>query len=526
MTNVPTVVAHADWSILPAKRWVATAHLRGDGYVADAPRSVGDARRLIASLVLSPSATILAGFDFPIGVPTAYARVAGVRRFRALLDGLGAPPWDEFAKPARVAAEISLHRPFYPEGNGRGTRKDDLVEAFRATRWEDLLRECDRGQLDRPAAECLFWTLGPKQVGRAALTGWTEVLRPALAEGARLWPFDGALEKLLQEAGCVVAETYPADAVRLLNLELPSPRGGKRDPRYRQRVGRSLVTTAETDKAVRLSPALREVLLDGFGPDPNGEDPFDAVIGLLAMLEVVLERRPDGAPLSAAVREVEGWMLGYVVPESAHATDKTSVPPEPASRDWPLPELLPSRLTGAEPAIDDGRPVPGLTVLDFWRWAASDLADNVVRGWFAEFIVAAALGTHDGVRQSWDTVDVKTKAGKTIQVKCSAYLQSWAQKKLSQVNFSVKPARAWDQETGTREDRAGRHADVYVFVHQKHMDKATLDPLDLTQLDFYVVPTSVVEARWPGRVRVSLAAVREAACPIRYAELRREIEAL
>ena len=92
MTNVPTVVAHADWSILPVKRWVATAHLRGDGYVADAPRSVGDARRLIASLVPSPSAIILAGFDFPIGVPTAYARVAGVRHFRALLDGLGAPP--------------------------------------------------------------------------------------------------------------------------------------------------------------------------------------------------------------------------------------------------------------------------------------------------------------------------------------------------------------------------------------------------------------------------------------------------
>ena len=101
MTNVPTVVAHADWSILPVKRWVATAHLRGDGYVADAPRSVGDARRLIASLVPSPSAIILAGFDFPIGVPTAYARAAGVRHFRALLDGLGAPPWDEFAKPAR-----------------------------------------------------------------------------------------------------------------------------------------------------------------------------------------------------------------------------------------------------------------------------------------------------------------------------------------------------------------------------------------------------------------------------------------
>ena len=138
-----------------------------------------------------------------------------------------------------------------------------------------------------------------------------------------------------------------------------------------------------------------------------------------------------------------------------------SVPPEPASRDWPLPELLPARLTGAEPVIDDGRPVPRLTVLDFWRWAASDLADNVVRGWFAEFIVAAALGTHDGVRQSWDTVDVKTKAGKTIQVKCSAYLQSWAQKELSQVNFSVKPTRAWDAAVNgiesNRKDNSGAY---------------------------------------------------------------------
>ena len=39
-------------------------------------------------------------------------------------------------------------------------------------------------------------------------------------------------------------------------------------------------------------------------------------IGLLNV-GVVLERRSDEAPLSAAVREVEGWMLGYVVSESA-----------------------------------------------------------------------------------------------------------------------------------------------------------------------------------------------------------------
>ena len=80
---------------------------------------------------------------------------------------------------------------------------------------------------------------------------------------------------------------------------------------------------------------------------------------------VTPSRIPHATHRSAAVREVERWILGYVVPESAHETDKTSVSPEPAPRDWPLPELLPSRLTGAEPVIEDGRPVPGLTVLDF-----------------------------------------------------------------------------------------------------------------------------------------------------------------
>ena len=93
------------------------------------------------------------------------------------------------------------------------------------------------------------------------------------------------------------------------------------------------------------------------------------------------------------------------------------------------------------------------------------------------------------------------------------------------VRFSVKATRAWDPETGTMKAR-GRHADVYVFLHQKHTDKATLNPLDLTQFDFYVVSTAVVEARWPGRRVVSLAAVRELTRPIRYAELRRDIEAL
>jgi hypothetical protein len=34
----------------------------------------------------------------------------------------------------------------------------------------------------------------------------------------------------------------------------------------------------------------------------------------------------------------------------------------------------------------------GYTLLDFWRWSASDLVSNATRGRLAEFIVAKALG--------------------------------------------------------------------------------------------------------------------------------------
>jgi len=52
----------------------------------------------------------------------------------------------------------------------------------------------------------------------------------------------------------------------------------------------------------------------------------------------------------------------------------------------------PSPLTGQEPF--DGLDA---TVLDFWRWAMSDLRVNNVRGYLAEFLVAKAVGPRESV---------------------------------------------------------------------------------------------------------------------------------
>ena len=45
-------------------------------------------------------------------------------------------------------------------------------------------------------------------------------------------------------------------------------------------------------------------------------------------------------------------------------------------------------------------------VVEFWRWAFSDLRDNTVRGVLAEFLVAAALGRTNTRRKGWDNYDV------------------------------------------------------------------------------------------------------------------------
>ena len=63
----------------------------------------------------------------------------------------------------------------------------------------------------------MFWTLGAKQVGRAAIAGWSQFLVPAL-DRIRLWPFEGALRDLCSPLSVVVCETYPAEFYGHLGL--------------------------------------------------------------------------------------------------------------------------------------------------------------------------------------------------------------------------------------------------------------------------------------------------------------------
>jgi hypothetical protein len=134
----------------------------------------------------------------------------------------------------------------------------------------------------------------------------------------------------------------------------------------------------------------------------------------------------------------------------------------------------------------------GLSVLDFWRWAFSDLRENIVRGVFAEFLVARAVGDPSSLRHAWDNFDVTTPDGITIEVKSSAYLQSWRQRGVSRITFSGLTGRAYSYDTNEMAADPSLRADLYVFALHTCQDPSQYDVLDLDSWEFYVVPVSTL----------------------------------
>lgn len=152
---------------------------------------------------------------------------------------------------------------------------------------------------------------------------------------------------------------------------------------------------------------------------------------------------------------------------------------------------------GIETFMQDGHTLE-LTLQDFWKWALSDLVVNTSRGVLAEYVVAMALGITDtGLRKEWASIDLTTLNGTTVEVKTSAYWQSWGQEKRSAINFGIRPTREVIEGTAKYRKEAKRHADVYVFCLLDHEVKVKLNPLDLDQWGFYVLPTYVLDQEFP-----------------------------
>lgn len=155
----------------------------------------------------------------------------------------------------------------------------------------------------------------------------------------------------------------------------------------------------------------------------------------------------------------------------------------------PLDSILPSELAhldGSEEILT------GTTVKDFWAWALGDLRLNSTRGLLAQFLVARAVGDTRRFDDGWGAYDVESTSGAKIEVKTSAYLQSWNQKRLSNILFSGLITHRWSATAGYTPGPTVA-ADAYVFCVQTCTVPSEYDPLDLDQWDFYVLSGKTIE---------------------------------
>lgn len=179
----------------------------------------------------------------------------------------------------------------------------------------------------------------------------------------------------------------------------------------------------------------------------------------------------------------------------------------------------------------DGQP-DGAMVLDFWRWAFSDLCDDDIKGWFAEWLVGLLLGLQLKRRVSWAESDHVTPEGVRIEVKASAYWQSW---KVIEEDGTAKLIAAIPATQNLRISFSGLHrrspidasgalasptykSDIYVFAFQNEREPTRWSGLDLSQWEFYALTRE--QLTFIGTRSISLTKLRSLCAPMTASEFR------
>lgn len=151
---------------------------------------------------------------------------------------------------------------------------------------------------------------------------------------------------------------------------------------------------------------------------------------------------------------------------------------------------------GDEKIICNGEYMP-YTILDFWKWAYSNIRYNTQRGTFADYLVRCALvsggcATRPEIGTGFEPYDLEgpviPSLGRPsrIEVKSSAALQAWGTS--SRIAFSIAPARVAENGDIKHNSPQQRNNDIYVFALYTATE-ASVNILDLYWWKFYVLPT-------------------------------------
>jgi len=309
-------IVHCDWGAKNSKRVMCTADVLNGAWFIGTLSEAGETRTLLQRIRngLDPRDRVVIGFDFPIGYPQAFGEKAGLGSFVDAVPIFGEGKWEHFFSKTNDANLVSIYRPFYPRtGKPKGSTSEKLHLSALGMQRRDWFRRCELSTSNRDPASPLFWTLGPKAVGTAALCGWQEILQPLLADTNRsfqVWPFEGDLNSILEQGHDVVVETYPAEAYN--HIGFPDYWKGKTKQEKRRKRAGDILGWAEKNH-VSISEPIRRQIEDGFGAEAKGEDPFDALIGICSMIAVVKGVRPEGPEGFRTIEGIanhEGWIFG------------------------------------------------------------------------------------------------------------------------------------------------------------------------------------------------------------------------
>lgn len=293
-----------DWGKLPKKRAV---------YVAET--SARTVRRLEGNWSLDAlvqtarswqrNGAVIIAIDAPLGVPAEYfsqmrtqLKLKEKASFLGLLDA--AP--DDYFDVVKHPRAWRHQRPFFSVLAGK-----DGLGAFKRKAGCEITREVDR----RTRAKSPFIASGiPGSVGSGAIELWRQLrtLRAdsRLARAVKVWPFEGALEKLTRTNQIILAETYPR-ACYSIALRDCAPKE------------RPITALAKTRQATRVGAidALEEVRqrwahrleIENLDEARDGEDDFDACLTAVALLRATLDESLFRVTALEDPR-VEGGILG------------------------------------------------------------------------------------------------------------------------------------------------------------------------------------------------------------------------
>lgn len=165
---------------------------------------------------------------------------------------------------------------------------------------------------------------------------------------------------------------------------------------------------------------------------------------------------------------------------------------------------------------------------DFYR---PKILSNLVRPLLIERMIELVLGENwKYVGANWSGWDIEhIKKDYRIEIKQSSAWQTWSERssskgRLTKGSFDIRNRTGYFSEDGSKWiAETGRHADAYIFAWHGVSVKDNVDHRDITQWEFYLLPTEQLPAK---NKTISLSRLQKLSDLVSYRELMQATERL